>query len=131
VTVEELREMSTYPRFDAQDHAFAAEFGPGVKWSDCRPVRMVIDLGEDAAVLGVEILNLTSQLGANCLRLVEEACTGTYDCSYSYDQESDSFYLRLGSGRSIDQKALDGCVVQGADGQILGMRAERANFLTV
>jgi len=131
VFTKELHDMSTYPWFDARHHAFVAEFGPGVKWSDCQRVHMVRDLGEDSAAIGVEILNMASQLGTNCLRLVEQACVGSHEGRYSYDEESDSFYLRLGAGRSIDQKSVDGCVVQDDDGRILGIRAEWAPVLTM
>jgi uncharacterized protein YuzE len=116
--------MIVYPRFCDSDHSFSAEFAPGTQRPGGDSVRMVIDVGSEAEVLGVEILDVKAQLGASSLKVIEQLPQRDGRDCYAYDEDSDSLYLRVRSGRSVDQVAVDGIVVCDDDGRLVEVRAE-------
>ena len=70
----------------------------------------VLDYDQFLNVIGVEIINLELQAGD--------------PHRYSYDSDTDSFYLKLSSDRSFDQKAVYGKIILDKDGQIVSLRAK-------
>lgn len=84
-------------------------------------------MGSLGDVLGVEIMNLTFEAGEQALGLISQVVpTGGDGTRYGYDDESDSFYLRLQSGDSLDQKSVDGLAICDKEGRITSLSAEWA-----
>ena len=72
-------------------------------------VGLVLDIGEDGCEIGIELINLKLLLGGGAL-------DGTVwldrRVDFSYDDESDSFYLRLSPvRRSVDQRTVNGFAI--------------------
>ena len=86
------------------------------------PVEFVLDFDRFKEVIGIEILDLAADAGNNCLHTIEKSAM-----NFSYDEESDAFYLRLNEGASLDQEAVEGLLLMGNEGQIIGFRASFAN----
>lgn len=85
-------------------------------------VEFVLDFDRFKEVIGIEILDLVADAGDNCLHTLNKSST-----NYSYDEESDAFYLRLNEGTSSDQEAVEGTLLMDNEGQIVGFRARFAN----
>ena len=114
--------MENYPRVCEEAGSLSVEFAPDGRMSRRVPLTMVIDLGQDGDVLGIEILDLVSQTGKESLGIIRQAVrTDGGGLRYAYDDDSESFYLQLRAGRSVDQKALEGFAFLDDLGQILGI----------
>ncbi len=101
------------------------EFAHVAKQSAGQPLKMVLDFGQGGEVLGVEIINLALKAGRNSLRTIDESVrTQGSGLRYSYDEDSDSFYLRLKAGKSADQKAVEGVMFRDDEGRIIALNAE-------
>jgi uncharacterized protein YuzE len=86
---------------------------------------MVLDLDQSGDVIGVEILNLIFHAGKNSLKAINRCVPTEGDgLRYAYDEDSDSFYLRLRPGKSADQKAIQGLLSLDNDGQISSLSIE-------
>jgi len=88
---------------------------------------MILDFGEQGGVVGIEILDWALSTGKNSLTVIAQTVPTNGDgLRYSYDAESDSFYLRLKAGRSLDQKAIHGFMCCDDRGQVVALSAEWA-----
>jgi uncharacterized protein YuzE len=88
----------------------------------------ILDLDGFKNVIGVEILALTEIAGCDCLNEIEENVPAEGDgLRYSYDAESDSFYLQLSNEASKDQIALDGILVLDRAGAIVALECSLAD----
>jgi uncharacterized protein YuzE len=117
--------MEDYPQVREEDGSLSVEFAPVVKRSTGQPLKMVLDFGQFGEVVGIEVLNLIFEAGKNSLGIIGQSVRTDGDgMRYSYDEDSDSFYLRLKAGKSVDQKALQGSMFLDDAGQILGFSAE-------
>jgi len=98
------------------------EFAPQTPGARHQPLRMVLDLGPSGEVLGIEVINLLLEVGKNALDTIGRTVPTTGDgVTYGYDEESDAFYLRLKSGKSLDQTSVDGVATCDAAGRIVGL----------
>jgi uncharacterized protein YuzE len=116
--------MKEYPKVHRRLHSILLEFAPPIQNASMKPLRMVLDFDELGEVSGIEIINLAVQTSLGSHRLAKKAAGSNTILKCSYDDESDSLYLRLKTTRSIDQKALQGSIIVDRDGQILAMRAD-------
>lgn len=87
-------------------------------------VEFILDFNQFREVIGVEILNLKKEAGSNCLKRIEKSINtiGT-GLRYSYDEETDSFYLQLSRESSIYQEAVLGTLILDDEGQIVSLEA--------
>jgi uncharacterized protein YuzE len=116
--------MEEYPRVHEEQDSLVVEFPPKVNETSRQRLRMVLDIGQSGGVIGVEIINLAFEAGENCLAVIGGSVSRCGDgVRYSYDEESDSFYIRLRQGRSQGQRALDGTVSLDERGAIIGLTA--------
>jgi len=115
--------MNDYPKVDQSKKAvniiFVAYEGE-ITYVD---IEFVVDFNQYGEIVGVEILNIKLESGEKCLDIIESAIT-TLDNAlrYSYDEESDSFYLEISEERSIHQKSINGLLVINQIGQIVGLK---------
>jgi len=86
---------------------------------------MVLDLDDAGKIIGIEILNLLFYAGEHGLDLIKHVLrTKGEELRYSYDEDSDSFYLRLRSGRSIEQNPIQGALIFNDKRQIVSLSAQ-------
>ncbi|PIE01343.1 MAG: hypothetical protein CSA81_12230 [Acidobacteria bacterium] len=86
-----------------------------------KDVEFVIDFNGYGDVVGLEILNLRLETGASFLNKIRDSFDRTTkSISYSYDKESDSFYLKLAEDASSAQRAVDGLLLLNSTGEIIG-----------
>jgi uncharacterized protein YuzE len=84
----------------------------------------VLDLNPFPQVIGIEILNLKLITGENCLKQIKKNIKKTGDgLRYSYDEETDSFYLQLVNEDSKDQLSVDGVLGIDSEGSIVYFEA--------
>jgi len=116
--------MENYPLIQVNDRSLSVEFSANVKLSTTHPLDMALDFDEAGEVVGIEILNLVFEAGKNCLGIIGQTVRADgYGLKYSYDEDSDSFYLRLKAGLSFDQKAVHGSMCRDVRGQIVAFSA--------
>ncbi len=116
--------MEEYPRLHEEDASLVVQFTSGMEESTPHPLRVVLDFGQSGEVVGIEIINLAFELGKNCLGAVSESVPKNGEgMRYGYDEESDCFYLRLRTGRSLNQKAVDGAVFLDSRGEMVALNA--------
>lgn len=117
--------MEDFPRVTQTTKSFFVEFGPHASTATGRPLGMVLDFDRHNALVGIEILNLTFEAGGKSLDIISRSVRTDGDgLRYSYDADSDSFYLRFKTERSADQKAVQGLMLCDGDGQIVALRAD-------
>lgn len=81
-------------------------------------IEFILDIDKYGEVIGIEISNMMANAGDDCLDYV-----GNTDVDFSYDEDSDSFYLRLKEGTSLDQLVVQGKLLKNNEGQVVGFRA--------
>lgn len=114
-----------YPCVHQEEGVLSVEFAPESAQATRKPVRMVLDFGSLDNVLGIEIMNLTLEAGEQALGLISQVVADTGDeTRYGYDDESDSFYLRVQTGNSLNQKSIDGLAICDEKGRITALSAE-------
>jgi len=86
------------------------------------PIEFVLDIDKFGEVIGIEIMDLMADAGNGCLQFMKK--TGT---KFSYDEDTDAFYLRLNVGASLDQKVVQGNLLKNNEGQVVGFRAPASN----
>lgn len=117
--------METYPQVHQSDKSLSVVFAQSTTYSVGRHIEIILDFCQYGRVLGVEILNLNFKAGKNSLGMISHSVQTEGDgLRYAYDDDSDSFYLQLEKGRSIDQKALHGNLFLDDLGQIICLKAE-------
>jgi uncharacterized protein YuzE len=117
--------MKDYPHIGEEEGSVVVEFAPSVEQSNSRPLDMVLDFGQSGEVMGIEIINLVFEAGKDCLRTINGSVpTKSEGLRYAYDEDSDSFYLRLRPGRSFNQKSVKGSMFLDTDGRITGLSAK-------
>jgi uncharacterized protein YuzE len=84
-------------------------------------IELVLDFNMLQKIIGIEIINLKLEAGKNCLAIIEKCI----DCNdneikYSYDEECDSFYLKLANDKSMDQEVVNGSLILNDKGEIIG-----------
>jgi len=86
---------------------------------------MVLDFDSKGDVSGIEILSFVFFAGENSLSSLDPYMRVEDQLPRCvYDKGSDSFYLQLKPGSSVDQRAVDGHVFQDVRGRVIGFRAE-------
>ncbi len=117
--------MSAYPNVLRNNNKIEIALSPYGECPKYVDVEFILDLNRFRNILGIEILNLKAEVGGRCLEKIESSIDSTGDgLRYSYDEETDSFYLQISSESSSDQKAVDGVLVLSEQGQVLGFKAE-------
>lgn len=87
-------------------------------------VPAVIDIGRASEIVGIEILNLFSYVGQSALNLFAESLSGGGETiSYSYDADSDAFYLRLRKVDAPRQRAVRGLLALDIEDRVVEIRA--------
>lgn len=81
-------------------------------------IEFILDIDKYGEVIGIEILHLMLDAGADCLDYLRES-----GVEFSYDEDSDSFYMRLKEGTSLDQMVVQGKLLKNNEGQVVGFRA--------
>lgn len=80
------------------------------------PIECVVDLDGFGHVVGVEIINLAHVAGCRPNGSHGTALLGSgEEVNWSYDEEADAFYAKIGCRRSQDQKCAQ-CAVEATDG---------------
>jgi uncharacterized protein YuzE len=117
--------MADYPQVHEESQAVVVDFDLTTQQSSRQPLRMVLDFGQQGEVLGIEIINLAYVAGQNCLQAISKSIgTDGQGLRFSYDDESDCFYLRLREGQSLTQKAVDGFVLLDQGGAITNLSVD-------
>jgi uncharacterized protein YuzE len=117
-----------YPHITKREDSFKIEFLQSSGQATRKPLRMVVDFGLSGDVLGIEIMNLTLEAGKQALELITQVIPTTGEgTTYGYDEDSDSFYLRLNSGSSSNQMSIDGLAICDEEGRIIALSAELAH----
>jgi len=120
----ELHRTTNYPYMHEEEKSLRVEFAPEPRQAKRKSLRMVLDFGSFGDVLGIEIMNLMLEAGKPALDLISQVVATTgYETRYSYDDESDSFYLRVHAGKSLNQKSVDGLAICDEDGRITELSA--------
>jgi uncharacterized protein YuzE len=89
------------------------------------PIEMELDFDDSGAVVGIEIINLLFTAREKSLELIKTLVPiQGNEFRYSYDSESDSFYLHLKPGRSCNQKSVGGSLFLDGDNRIICLSAE-------
>lgn len=115
--------MIKYPIILCNDNTIeisASSYGESTKQL---VVEFVLDFNRFREVIGIEILNLKTYVGIHCLEIVDKCfSTSGTGLRYSYDDETDSFYLQISDESSTDQATIDGLLLLNERGQILGFK---------
>ena len=90
-------------------------------------LEIVLDVDQFGKICGFEILNLMLEAGIRCLDIIKKVIQSEHAAitRFSYDEDSDAFYLRLADGRSFDQYAVVGKVALNMKGEIVRISASR------
>jgi uncharacterized protein YuzE len=92
-----------YPRLDQETGSLFVQFDEIEDRLPGRPLKMTLDFDLHGDILGIEVINLFLTVGSDSLKIVcQSVPTDGSGMRYSYDEGSDSFYLRLKTGRSVD-----------------------------
>jgi len=92
-----------------------------------KEMEFILDYNQFREVIGLEILNLNLEAGEACLNQIKEHInTMGGGIRYSYDEDSDSFYLQLADEPSVDQEAVSGMLTLNMEGEIVGFCAKRS-----
>lgn len=117
--------MGTYPKVLYNRNAIEIATSSYGEFSKYLVVEFILDFNRFRDAIGIEILNLKRVVGIHCLEKIEKCFSSTGSgLRYSYDEESDSFYLQISDELSTDQDAIDGLLILNEGGQILGFKAE-------
>ena len=117
--------MVSYPNIVQSNNSIEIIVSPYNEYTKHLDIELILDFNQFHDVVGIEILNLKIEAGEFCLEEVANVISSAKKgLSYSYDEESDSFYLRITDERSIDQEAVDGKLILDRKGQIVGFKAE-------
>jgi hypothetical protein len=87
-----------------------------------KSLNMVADLDEAEEPISIEVIDLASQAGISGESIPTKGGDDGKFPRWSYDAQSDSFYLRLRKGRSRTQRELKGSVLVTQDGRMAGLR---------
>ena len=110
-----------------KDNEFLVEFSDLLEIEKEISSEFVLDYDQFQNVIGIEILNLELHAGKECLEIVERCIRSTGEpYRYSYDRETDSFYLKLSRERSFDQKAMDGIIAVDRKEQVVALKTKNA-----
>ena len=88
------------------------------------PLPLVLDFSDAADLIGIEALNLLSTIGGaeNSLGAMARAVPRIGDgLRYSYDDESDAFYLQIKRAKSRAQRTATGAAVLDASRTLIGI----------
>ena len=112
--------MDTFPKIFKNNISFRIEFCSIIKNTDEKLIEMVLDFDQFGEIVGVEIINLLFHVGKNGLGIISHVIPNKgIGLRYSYDEENDSFFLKLRPGRSHDQIEVEGAALLDENGQIL------------
>lgn len=114
-----------YPQIRGENGSLFVEFGQVEERSAGRPLKMVMDLDQNGAVLAIEVINLLLLVGCNGLETIRNVVAEEgKEVRYSYDEDCDCFYLRVKPGRSVRQNAVQGSVFLDKEGTIVALSAD-------
>ena len=117
--------MDIYPQAYETDRSIVVKFTSDLEQRKSFPVRMTLDFDSYGEIVGIEIINLVVQIGSKALQLLNRILpTARGRLHVAYDEESDSFYLRLRDCNSVDQKTVHGHVFLDDDDHIIGLHAD-------
>lgn len=115
--------MQQYPQVHEKMGSLLIGFAPVAGQTSEINLRIVLDFSEHGEVIGVEILNLVLETKNFGRRMIEQLTRDGGRVKSSYDEESDSLYLRLADARSRDQRAMEGSLLFDVDGKLLRLSA--------
>jgi hypothetical protein len=81
--------MKGYPKVRREQQSILLEFAPPVQNVLTKPLRMVLDFGEQGEVVGIEVINLSIQARIGGHRFIERATGSNTVLRCSYDAEAD------------------------------------------
>jgi hypothetical protein len=118
--------MAQHPKvhWNWKERSLLVELGPIPEDALTKPLDMVVDLDEEEEPIAIEVLEFALQAGVAVHHVPQKGGDDGKFPRWSYDAQSDSFYLRLRKGRSLAQRELTGAILMTKDSQMAGLRAE-------
>ena len=113
-----------YPKVLTTDENLQVDICPYGSETKVIETEFILDFNQYREIIGIEILNLKLEAGRTCLNKIKENIKTVENIRYSYDEETDSFYLKLVSDRSIDQEAVIGKLTLNTEGEIVSLGAK-------
>lgn len=86
---------------------------------ETKNIEFILDLDMYGNIIGVEIIDIKIHAGPNVLK----ECDSTH-INFSYDNDSDVFYLKLSEGRSTDQMSIVGQLILNQNGSLIRLEGE-------
>lgn len=100
--------MDAYPLVRIKGGEIEIEFCSAGGSVTHHSIDAVVDFDGLSRPIGVEIIGLQCKLGSNCIDLIVRVIAiAKTDFNCSYDDNCDSFYVRIAEGRSLDQKVVE------------------------
>lgn len=99
--------------------------GPSGSKSQIKKMEFVLDFNQFRDIIGIEIINLKFEVGERSLIQIEKNMRVEDSIRYSYDEDSDAFYMKLADGPSSDQEAVLGELIINQEGEIVEFRVKR------
>jgi len=86
-----------------------------------KKVEFILDYNQFRDIIGIEIINLQLEAGTSCLNRIKEniSSNASSKIRYSYDDDSDAFYLQLADESSMDQESVLGKLTLNSEGEII------------
>ena len=114
-----------YPNVCQDDSKIKVEFGRGSASDTFKSIKMILDLGIEGDILSIEILDFLFNTSKNGLEIIDQVVLPEGgEMRFAYDDESDSFFLRLHPGNSLNQKSVHGVAACDEQGRILSLYAK-------
>lgn len=86
-------------------------------------IEFILDYNNLHDIIGIEIINFKDRVGNNSLEKIQKVLGGSsHPIKYSYDNNTDCFYLQIADENSFDQEAVDGIVVLNENRSIISFR---------
>lgn len=115
----------SYPQVHGENGSLFVAFGQVEERSSGRPLSMTLDKDQDGAILAIEVINFLLIAGSNSLETIRKVVSEEgKELKYSYDEDSDSFYLRLKPGRSVEQSTVQGSMFFDREGTIVALSTD-------
>jgi uncharacterized protein YuzE len=117
--------MTQYPKvhWNWKERSLLVELGPNPEDALTRPIDMVVDLDEAKEPIAIEVIEFALQSGVAVHQVPQRGGDDDKFPRWSYDAQSDAFYLRLRKGRSLTQRELTGSILVTKDSRLVGLQA--------
>lgn len=112
--------MYKYPLVEKNGNSLSIFLVPESQGIEKRTIDFVLDFNFQGELIGIEALNLKTDLGRNCLRVLENISSDHELFTYSFDEDCDAFYLKIKADHSSDQCSIEGEVLLNSEIEITG-----------